>query len=645
MGMWSWIKKKSIGAFTPVYPIISIGRDIIDLLKGGKTGALEEGMFRSENVYPVVRIILDKAKACPWRLYEINNAQKGAFDYYLSYRHKSEHFVKEREYKKKALKEIEENPILDLLNKPNAYQTRSQFFEDLLGFYNTLGECFIYADMPLRGINAGKPVALYSLPAHLVEPVYSFDYKNPIKHYDFSFDGKPVSIDPSRILHIKKWNPLYNLNGGGLHSIAPIEVARDLINRGKANQTAQTKAFINGGSAFLISSEAPNDRFEGMNQEQLDLLNDRIKERIQGAENYGTITATNAPVKVQKVGDSVTDLKLLEADKEDLRKICAIFNVDPILVGLKDGAKYDNQEGAYKALVTQVIMPQHNDIAEGLNNWLVPKFFKESGNKYFLEADSKFYPELQPDTKLIKDVYGSGGFSYNEFRSELGWDKHIDPVADMILVATNVKPTSMEMLQQSLQNQVNRQSNTAVNQNTDNKNKSINNVKAEILKGCLMFYPDIDINEWVNGIRKLVPNHIVDEYEFEPHLTVLYGFDDMKMNTDKLSSIVNDFIKNNPISIKADRIGLFSNEKDVIKINVEDLNGNLTRLNKLVKTQFEYQNDYPDYKPHITIAYTKKGSGAYLDGSLIDLKDYGLKDMNRGVYKYSNSDKEKVIIS
>lgn len=72
-----------------------------------------------------------------------------------------------------------------------------------------------------------------------------------------------------------------------------------------------------------------------------------------------------------------------------------------------------------------------------------------------------------------------------------------------------------------------------------------------------MFYPDIDINDWVNGIRKLVPNHIVEEYEFEPHLTILYGFDDSKMNVGRLKYIVNDFIKDNPISIKADRIGVF----------------------------------------------------------------------------------------
>src|SRR5690606_33992696 len=155
------------------------------------------------------------------------------------------------------------------------------------------------------------------------------------------------------------------------------------------------------------------------------------------------------------------------------------------------------------------------------------------------------------------------------------------------------------------------------------------------------FYPDIDINDWVNGIRKLVHNHIVAEYEFEPHLTVLYGFDASKMNTGRLKFVVNEFLKDNPISIQADRVGVFSNDQDIIKINVEDLNGNLTRLNRLVKDQFDYENDYPDYKPHITVAYAQKGSGAYLDGALIDLKDYGLKDLNSGIMKYSDSSKNK----
>lgn len=637
--MWDRLfKKKSYtpsgyGVFTPV---ISIGKDIVDLLKGGRGGLLEESMFNSVNIFSVVRVIVDKAKPCPWLLYEVTNEQKHA--YYLNYRQKAEFLHKANEFKVKALKEVESSPILDLLNKPNSYQTRMSFLEDLLGFYNTLGECFIYADMPVNGLNAGKPVALYSLPPHLVEPIYSNDFRNPIKSYIFYFDGKPMEIEPHRILHVKKWNPLYNYSGAGLHAIAPIEVAQSLINREKANQRAQTRAYINGGRAYLISAEKPNPDEESMTQEQLDNLNDRIKDKLQGPENYMNIQATSASVKVHNIGDSVADMKLIEADKEDLRKTCAIFNVDGILVGLKEGAKYDNQDGAFKALVTQVVMPQHNDLTEAFNVWLVPMFTKDKGRKLVLEPDSAFYPELQPDVKLMREVYGNGHFTDNEFRSVIGWDKHPDPVSDMMLHPTNVKIVSADLLkQQSESKQV-----VPLNNNVQS-NKAVKE-QQEMLKGCLMFYPDIDINEWVTNIMKLVPESIVEEYEFEPHLTVLYGFDDTKINMGKLKYVVNEFISTNPISIKAGKIGVFSNVNDVIKIDIQDLNGNLTRLNRLMKEKFDYQNDYPVYKPHMTIAYTKNGTGLSYDGLDIDLNNFGLKDLNTGILKYSDSNKVKTII-
>lgn len=450
--MWGRLfKKKSYtpsgyGVFTPV---VSIGKDIVDLLKGGKGGLLEEAMFSSTYVFPIVRIIIDKAKPCPWLLYEVTNEQKAA--YYLNYRQKADFLKQANEYKAKALTEIESHPLLDLLNKPNSYQTRMQFLEDVFGFYNTLGECIIYADIPTIGRNAGKPIALYSLPPHEVEIIYSNDFRNPIKHYIVYLDGKALTVEPHRILHIKKWNPLYNYAGGGLHAIAPIEVGRNIINREKANQTAQTRAYINGGRAYLISAEQPTGDDEVMTQEQLDTLNDRIKEKIQGPANYMNIQATSASVKVHNIGDSVADMKLIEADKEDLKKTCSLFNVDPILLGQKDGAKYDNQEGAYKALVTQVVMPQHNDVTEALTLWYVPMFMKGSGKKYILEADSAFYPELQPDVKLMREVYGTGHFSTNEFRSVIGWDVFKDPIADMMLHPTNIKVVSSELLAQGQQ--------------------------------------------------------------------------------------------------------------------------------------------------------------------------------------------------
>jgi 2'-5' RNA ligase len=55
-------------------------------------------------------------------------------------------------------------------------------------------------------------------------------------------------------------------------------------------------------------------------------------------------------------------------------------------------------------------------------------------------------------------------------------------------------------------------------------------------------------------------------------------------------------------------MSLFENDEyDVLKFNV--ISNDLAKLNKLMKGNFEYTSNYPNYIPHLTIAYLKKGEG------------------------------------
>ncbi len=129
--------------------------------------------------------------------------------------------------------------------------------------------------------------------------------------------------------------------------------------------------------------------------------------------------------------------------------------------------------------------------------------------------------------------------------------------------------------------------------------------------GCLMLYFD-DIKIW-DKIIDLIPNDIVygtrnDGYgkENEPHVTVLYGFHDDKVNIEDIKKIT-DKIKI-PIKVKLDGISIFENKDfDVLKFDISS--DELVNLNKKFRENFDYSSDYPDYHPHLTIAYLKKGEG------------------------------------
>lgn len=92
--------------------------------------------------------------------------------------------------------------------------------------------------------------------------------------------------------------------------------------------------------------------------------------------------------------------------------------------------------------------------------------------------------------------------------------------------------------------------------------------------------------------------------EDEPHTTVLYGF----APTVTPDSVLDKVTK--PITATIKDVSIFESEDkeyDVLKFGLES--PQLTKLNKECREEFEYENSYPDYHPHVTIAYVTKGVG------------------------------------
>jgi len=91
--------------------------------------------------------------------------------------------------------------------------------------------------------------------------------------------------------------------------------------------------------------------------------------------------------------------------------------------------------------------------------------------------------------------------------------------------------------------------------------------------------------------------------EEEPHITVKYGLDtvDPKEVEPLLSG-------QGPITAKMGKVSIFESDAyDVVKVDIES--SELHALNKKIADNLKVTDTYPDYKPHATIAYVKKGEG------------------------------------
>jgi|GEM_PF-2288014 len=156
-------------------------------------------------------------------------------------------------------------------------------------------------------------------------------------------------------------------------------------------------------------------------------------------------------------------------------------------------------------------------------------------------------------------------------------------------------------------------------------------------KGCLM----LDINwisregddKWDEVLRLIDPLDVYDESGFgkedRPHITVLYGFKLPEVTADHIERILPE----EQVVFSIADVSYFESENyDVLKFGIHS--EQLHFLNSLYRV-LPHQNSHPDYKPHCTIAYLKKGKAEkYID----KLKNWVNHNFQSSKFDYSHND-------
>ena len=160
-------------------------------------------------------------------------------------------------------------------------------------------------------------------------------------------------------------------------------------------------------------------------------------------------------------------------------------------------------------------------------------------------------------------------------------------------------------------------------------------------RGCIML--DFNVKIWDKFIKNIINKEDVYDvegfgFEEDPHVTILYGIlpdkhspEDAKEKLLETNIDLHRYYELKHISI------FESKDYDVVKFDLKDCD-EVYELNKYCTEVFDYENDHPDYHPHVTIAYVKKGKG----------KDYIQKlteplivEPSKLVYSYPNEDGSK----
>lgn len=121
---------------------------------------------------------------------------------------------------------------------------------------------------------------------------------------------------------------------------------------------------------------------------------------------------------------------------------------------------------------------------------------------------------------------------------------------------------------------------------------SLSEAAADILRSwAVANIPDSDLAE--------------DGRDKSPHVTVLYGLTEPPAQATQ--TVAAKLATNGPVAVPVGEVSIFETPKyDVVKVDVGS--PGLRRMNRLLK-QVPHVDTHPEFKPHITLAYVKKGEG------------------------------------
>jgi hypothetical protein len=160
--------------------------------------------------------------------------------------------------------------------------------------------------------------------------------------------------------------------------------------------------------------------------------------------------------------------------------------------------------------------------------------------------------------------------------------------------------------------------------------------------GCVMLYFDFP---YINKIHDAInPKDIYEDeedpsfgLEDEPHCTLLYGLHE-EVSTKDITKVIENFIFG---TCKLHNASLFENEKyDVLKFDVRG--PSLHDVNDKLKS-FPYTSNFPDYHPHLTIAYLKPGAGKRYT-KMLENQEYELKPQYV-MFSHPDGSKNKIKIN
>ena len=306
---------------------------------------------------------------------------------------------------RKDWEEIQDHPLLDLLDSPNELMDRTDFLQYLSMQENLTGSSYCW----LVGTKNEMTIPEMMFPIDPLQmKINRGKFPQLIKDYSFRVDGEEKIFQPFEIMRSRLPDPRDIMRGFG-----PTQGAADSIDSDNYARKLMRKLFKNGGlPGMLLESDS-------MDATSNETLRESFEEMHSGVQRAYRVGVLPPGVKVAKEATTGRDMEFAELRRVARDEILALYGVPPIVLGLGLGESINRATAEVQEYVyaKYTVDPACKRRAASLNRNFTYRF----GPGLVLEFDNPVPENLEADLRRAESgLARSPWASINEVRATMG---------------------------------------------------------------------------------------------------------------------------------------------------------------------------------------------------------------------------------
>jgi phage portal protein BeeE len=315
--------------------------------------------------------------------------------------------------------EVENSPIVKLLENPNPLQSRNEWMMEELLHTSLFGNSFVYG---IRPFSTAEPKVMYNLPADRMKVIPTGKIYNQYKLEDIikeyilrNYDGTEQPYEVKDVIHSRVTDPANPILGQ-----SPLHALQMAISNIRGAYGYRNVLITQRGAVGMLSNEARDGDSGGGIP-----LNDKERKRIeeQYLKDYGTsdrqskVMLTSSSLKWTPFTYPTKDLMLFEEINADFQKIIDVYGMKKELFSEDKSATFSNLLEAKKMTYQDTIIPYAEDFAYKLTQYLGLDLKGE-----WISIDYSHIEALQDNENLKAEMLAKKADAYNKLKQAGGFD-------------------------------------------------------------------------------------------------------------------------------------------------------------------------------------------------------------------------------